>query len=130
MAELTGKSCLVTGGSRGIGRAIALELGRHGACVAVAYHSDEDRTRPRGAGRRRHRRDHGVRWPGVPHRLRCSLDPASIKRRRRRASKEHSGSVDILVNNAGITRDRSLAKMSQRGVGCRHRDEPDERLPT
>ena len=37
MAELTGKCCLVTGGSRGIGRAIALEFGRHGDCVAVTY---------------------------------------------------------------------------------------------
>ena len=41
MAELTGKSCLVTGGSRGIGRAIALELGRNGASVAVGYLPDE-----------------------------------------------------------------------------------------
>ena len=41
MAELTGKACLVTGGSRGIGRAIALELGRQGAFVAVGYAHNE-----------------------------------------------------------------------------------------
>ena len=42
MAELSGKACLVTGGSRGIGRAIALELGRHGASVAVGYANNKD----------------------------------------------------------------------------------------
>jgi len=41
MADLTGKSCFVTGGSRGIGREIALELGRHGGMVAVGYHTDD-----------------------------------------------------------------------------------------
>ena len=41
MADLTGKSCFVTGGSRGIGREIALELGRHGGTVAVGYHTDD-----------------------------------------------------------------------------------------
>ena len=42
MGELTGKACLVTGGSRGIGRAIALELGRHGASVAVGYANNKE----------------------------------------------------------------------------------------
>jgi len=42
MSDLTGNACLVTGGSRGIGRAIALELGRRGASVGVGYAHDAD----------------------------------------------------------------------------------------
>ena len=111
MAELTGKSCLVTGGSRGIGRAIALELGRHGACVAVAYHSDE-------IGHGHEEQADAVTAEitasgGQAYAIGCDVrDPASISAAVA-SVKEHSGSVDILVNNAGITRDRSLAKMSQ-----------------
>jgi 3-oxoacyl-(acyl-carrier-protein) reductase len=110
MAELTGKSCLVTGGSRGIGRAIALELGRHGACVAVAYHSDE-------IGHGHEEQADAVTAEitasgGQAYAIGCDVrDPASISAAVA-SVKEHSGSVDILVNNAGITRDRSLAKMS------------------
>ena len=40
MGDLDGKAALVTGGSRGIGRAICLELARHGARVAVTYQSN------------------------------------------------------------------------------------------
>ena len=111
MAELTGKSCLVTGGSRGIGRAIALELGRHGACVAVAYHSDESDTTTRNKPTRsspRSRRPGARRTPSVAmFAIRRPSAPAVA------SVNEHFGSIDILVNNAGITRDRSLAKMSQ-----------------
>ncbi len=39
---LAGRTCLVTGGSRGIGRGIAHELGRHGATVVINYRSSED----------------------------------------------------------------------------------------
>ncbi len=110
MAELEGKSCLVTGGSRGIGRAIALELGRHGACVAVAYHSDE-------IGHNHEEQAHEVTAEitaagGQAYAIGCDVrDPASITAAVA-SVKEQFGSVDILVNNAGITRDRSLAKMS------------------
>ena len=42
MGELTGRACFVTGGSRGIGRAISLELGRRGASVAVGFAQNAD----------------------------------------------------------------------------------------
>ncbi len=111
MAELTGKSCLVTGGSRGIGRAIALELGRHGACVAVAYHSDD-------VGHNHEDQAHEVTAEiaasgGQAYAIGCDVrDSASIETAVAGVI-ERGGGIDVLVNNAGITRDRSLAKMSQ-----------------
>ncbi len=111
MAELTGKSCIVTGGSRGIGRAIALELGRRGASVAVGYHPEE-------IGHNHEEQADEVTADiaasgGQAYAIGCDVrDPASISATVQ-SVKEHFGSVDILVNNAGITRDRSLAKMSQ-----------------
>jgi len=111
MAELTGRSCLVTGGSRGIGRAIALELGRHGACVAVGYHSDD-------VGHNHEEQANEVSAEitasgGQAFPIGCDVrDPASIESTVAGVV-EHFGKIDVLVNNAGITRDRSLAKMSQ-----------------
>ncbi len=111
MAELTGKSCLVTGGSRGIGREIALELGRHGGSVAVGYHSDE-------IGHTHEEQANEVTAEiaasgGQAYAIGCDVrDPASIATAVASVI-ERSGGIDVLVNNAGITRDRSLAKMSQ-----------------
>jgi 3-oxoacyl-(acyl-carrier-protein) reductase len=111
MSDLTGKSCFVTGGSRGIGREIALELGRHGGKVAVGYHSDE-------IGSNHEEQANEVTAEisaagGEAYAIGCDVrDPRSIEAAVARVV-EHFGNVDVLVNNAGITRDRSLAKMSQ-----------------
>ena len=111
MTDLTGKSCFVTGGSRGIGREIALELGRHGGSVAVGYHADDI-----GHDHEAHANDvtaEIVAAGGQAYAIGCDVrDPASIDVAVASVV-ERCGNVDVLVNNAGITRDRSLAKMSR-----------------
>ena len=93
-ASLEGKTALVTGGSRGIGRAIALELGRAGAKVVVGYRGGKDEAEAVAAevGGRAIQAD--------------VADPDAAK-----ALVEEAGDLDILVNNAGITRDGLLARM-------------------
>ncbi|HSB39929.1 MAG TPA: 3-oxoacyl-[acyl-carrier-protein] reductase [Gaiellaceae bacterium] len=92
--SLETKTALVTGGSRGIGRAIALELARAGAEVVVGYRSgaDEAEAVAREAGGRAVEAD--VSDPDQARRL-----------------VEEAGDLDILVNNAGLTRDGLLARM-------------------
>ncbi len=104
MAELTGKACLVTGGSRGIGRAIALELGRHGASVAVGYANNKEAAEAVAAEITTSGGDSFALGFDVG-------DPAAIEPAVASVV-ERFGKIDVLVNNAGITRDRSLAKMS------------------
>jgi 3-oxoacyl-[acyl-carrier protein] reductase len=92
--SLEGKTALVTGGSRGIGKAIALELARAGAEVALGYHSgaDEAEAVAKEAGCRALQAD--------------VSEPEDAKR-----LVEEAGDLDILVNNAGLTRDGLLARM-------------------
>jgi len=102
--DLTGKSAVVTGGSRGIGRAIALRLAEQGADVAFSYASNEAAAKETAAaieafGRRALPVQADVSKPE-------SAD-ALIK-----AALEAFGKVDILVNNAGITRDDLIMRMS------------------
>jgi len=104
MADLTGKACLVTGGSRGIGRAIALELGRHCASVAVGYANnkaaaDEAVAEIASSG-------------GQAFAFGCDVQDPDAVEAAVASVVERFGTIDVLVNNAGITRDRSLAKMS------------------
>ncbi len=100
---LDGKSGLVTGGGRGIGRAIALELGRHGAHVAVGYSGNIEAAQSAVDELERM----GVQAIAVkgnvalPNEVKPAI--ASVA--------EHFGKIDFLVNNAGITRDRTLARM-------------------
>jgi 3-oxoacyl-[acyl-carrier protein] reductase len=105
MAALTGKAALVTGGSRGIGRAICLEFARQGARVAVNYQqskaaADEVVSMVQAAGGEAFAVQGNVALPD---------DAARIVK----ATVEHFGGLDILVNNAGITRDGLLMRMSE-----------------
>ena len=101
---LQGKVALITGSSRGIGRAIAHELAGRGAAVAVNYRNnlssaEEVRDAVREAGGE------------------CELFQRDLSDRRHARSLVHDvlerfHHVDILVNNAGITRDKSIRKMT------------------
>jgi 3-oxoacyl-(acyl-carrier-protein) reductase len=105
MAGLKGTACLVTGGSRGIGRAIALELGRRGASVAVGYTNNSEAAEAVAV--------EIATFGGESFAFGCDVgDPAAVEPAVA-AVLERFGKIDVLVNNAGITRDRSLAKMSQ-----------------
>ncbi len=104
MGGLTGKACLVTGGSRGIGRAVALELGRHGASVAVGYAHNREAADQVAAEIAASGGESFVFGGDVQDPQAAEAIVASVV--------ERFGKIDVLVNNAGITRDRSLAKMS------------------
>ena len=97
---MEGKVALVTGGSRGIGRAICLELARRGAAVAVNFAGNEAAAQETAEA---------CRALGVQAELfRADVaDPAACEELVK-AVKERFGRVDILVNNAGITRDGLL----------------------
>jgi len=94
-ASLEGKSALVTGASRGIGRAIAAELARAGASVVIGYRSGADEAQALA-------QEIGARA--------IQADVANAEDSARLV--EEAGDVDILVNNAGLTRDGLLARMS------------------
>jgi 3-oxoacyl-[acyl-carrier protein] reductase len=94
-ASLEGKNALVTGGSRGIGRAIALELAKAGASVVVGYRSGKDEAEAVA-------QETGGRA--------LAADISSPEEAGRLV--EEAGELDILVNNAGLTRDGLLARMS------------------
>jgi 3-oxoacyl-[acyl-carrier protein] reductase len=94
-ASLEGRRALVTGASRGIGRAIALELGRAGAEVVVGYRSGEQEAEAVAA-------EVGGRA------IQADVSDADSARELVTAA----GDLDVLVNNAGLTRDGLLARMS------------------
>jgi 3-oxoacyl-[acyl-carrier protein] reductase len=93
--SLDGKTALVTGASRGIGRAIAVELASAGASVVVGYRSGQEEA------------EAGAKEIGGRAVQADVSDAASAL-----ALVEAAGDLDILVNNAGLTRDGLLARMS------------------
>ena len=103
MVELTGRVALVTGASRGIGRAIAIALAARGAAVVTAARGDGARgvaDEITGAG-------------GLAEAVTLDVtDRASVQKGVERAI-ERFGQLDILVNNAGIARDQLLLRLKQ-----------------
>ena len=104
MIDLTGKAALVTGGSRGIGRAIVLRLAEQGADICFSYKGNAAAAEETiGEVTRRGRR-------ALAHQADVT-DPAAAEGLVK-ACLDEFGKVDILVNNAGITRDDLIMRMS------------------
>jgi 3-oxoacyl-[acyl-carrier protein] reductase len=93
-ASLEGKTALVTGASRGIGRAVAAELAGAGASVVIGYRSGRDEAEALAS-------ELGAR--AVQADVSSPDDAARLV--------QEAGDLDILVNNAGLTRDGLLARM-------------------
>ncbi|MCW5848882.1 MAG: 3-oxoacyl-[acyl-carrier-protein] reductase [Anaerolineae bacterium] len=105
MFNLNGKIALVTGGSRGIGRAIALALAAQGAAVVVNYQSNADAAHAvveaiTGQG-------------GRALAVQGDVKDAATAQEMVKAATSEFGRLDILVNNAGTTRDMLLPMMKE-----------------
>jgi 3-oxoacyl-[acyl-carrier protein] reductase len=101
--DLSGRGALVTGGSRGIGRAVVLRLARQGADVVFSYRGNEEAAAScvaeiEGLGRKALAVQADVTDPAAAE----ALVGAAV---------ESLGKVDIVVNNAGITRDDLIMRM-------------------
>jgi len=103
--DLTGRNALVTGGSRGIGRAIALDLARLGANVAISYRSRPDLAMQVVA----ELEALGAQACAVG----ADARDAPAVERMIDTVRERLGSLDILVNNAGMTDDTLILRMSE-----------------
>ena len=102
--EVRGKCALVTGGGRGIGRAVCLELARGGASVAVNYAGSEQ------AARETVERCLELGAPDA-FAIRADVAEEQAVAAMLAAVEERLGRIDILVNNAGITRDGLMLRM-------------------
>ncbi len=105
MTDLDGKGIIVTGATRGIGRAIALEAARHGANIAFNFLKSEQRA----AELKQEIETLGVKV------MAFKTDVGDLKAVREmvNAVKSGFGRIDGLVNNAGLTRDKLLVMMSE-----------------
>ena len=102
---LTGKVAVVTGGSRGIGAAIARKLASQGANVAVIYAGNEELAQ-QVCGQ--------CQETGVTARAyRCDVSDFDQAKETVNQIKADFGTIDILVNNAGITQDGLIAMMKE-----------------
>lgn len=102
---LSGKIALVTGASRGIGKAIALKLAELGADIAVIYAGNEEKAQDVVNEARKL----GVRAEA----FKCDVSDFDAAKETVDAVKAKLGPVDILVNNAGITKDGLLMNMKE-----------------
>ena len=104
MFDLTGKAALVTGGSRGIGRAISLALAAHGARVAINYASNSEAA---GATARE------CGGEGTAITLAGDVSDTAAAAKLVEETVAAFGRIDIVVNNAGVTADDLILRMSE-----------------
>lgn len=105
MSRFEGKTAIVTGASRGIGREIALQLAKEGARVAINYSGSKDKAdevvqRIKDIG-------------GEAFAIQADVSNSDSVKNMVEMTIETFGSIDILVNNAGITKDNLLVRMKE-----------------
>src|SRR4051794_23352628 len=103
--DLHGKVALVTGAASGIGKAIALELGKQGASVVVNYRSDKDPGQPvadeiKGNG-------------GQAVAIQADVSKAADVTRMFEQAIDTFGRVDVMVNNAGIEKNTPFLEIEE-----------------
>ena len=118
MGKLDGRVAIVTGGGRGIGKAIAIALAAEGARVAVNYNTSsshaEEVVNEINAAWRDRSESQGGSDTSAEHAVAIKADVSKSDEARQliRSVHERWGRLDVLVNNAGITRDKSIRKMT------------------
>ncbi|MFJ8267261.1 3-oxoacyl-ACP reductase [Peribacillus asahii] len=105
MTELTNKVAIVTGGSRGIGAAIAMELAKNGAKVVINYN--------RSAGSAEQVIESIKKIGGEAYAVQADVSNSEESENLIKETINHFGRLDILINNAGITRDSTFKKLSE-----------------
>lgn len=103
MRELHGKICLVTGGTRGIGRATTLALAEAGADILFSYQNSKEQA----AELEKLIVEKGVKTRSYQANVAMAEQVVTMVRQ----AENEFGPISILVNNAGITRDKSFVKM-------------------
>ena len=106
MIDFTGKTAVVTGGSRGIGSAVAIKLAKCGANVVIIYTSESEALEKTKAE---------IEETGVKYALKkCDVSNTTETKEVVDEIIKEFGSIEILVNNAGITKDGLLMRMKEK----------------
>jgi acetoacetyl-CoA reductase/3-oxoacyl-[acyl-carrier protein] reductase len=104
MGRLDGKVALVTGASKGIGRAIAILMAQEGAKVAINYNSSEASAQEVA--------DEIAKFGGTTMLIKANVGDKAEARPMIQKVADQWGRLDVLVHNAGITRDRTMRKLT------------------
>ncbi|WP_313757640.1 3-oxoacyl-[acyl-carrier-protein] reductase [Tissierella sp.] len=103
--SLKDKAALITGGSRGIGKEIALELARNGVHIGISYVSSTEKANEV----LEEIRSYGVKAVAIKANVSVEEDVLQMIK----TMEEELGTIDILVNNAGVTKDNLLIRMKE-----------------
>lgn len=105
MKLVEGKTAIVTGATRGIGKGIATKLAEQGANIVFTYMSSDEKAREL----EKELAAYGVKAKGIKSDASIFANAEALAKE----TMEHFGSIDILINNAGITKDNLLMRMTE-----------------